>query len=1013
MSADAGATVTWTGGGATANWSDPNNWQSAAPPSAGDTIVFPAYSGTITSSVDDIAALSVATVEVDDGYNLSATGGATLEITSALWLANQHSSPPVPFAIPVTSSSSQLTIYATGGVGSYPVASTIADPTGSVRLSGATLEFISGSISATAVACEYSFVTFDPGFSLGSAKVSVTSGRLTVGPNMTLPKSVSLLGSATLALGDGATVAGPLALSGSGNAIVAGANSAVSGKIKGHAPLAVQVGAGGDFTLSGANTFTGGLSVTTAGMASNIVAKNQHAFGSGPVSVQGPGGVLLDAGSTTWKNRLTFGQAYYQPPGILHVVDAAAVTWAGPIAFLNGTPTIGALSPTGTLTLTGTISGAGAANVDGSGTVVIAAPFAHAAQASSTVTGPAQLVLAAPAGSVAWDADTLTLRSGATLQMAPGSDDQLAVNELIVDGSTLDIGPTAQTLAWGLRILSPYSTLIGTGTLTTPSIEDDNPNPTTSAATTDDVDFGSVVLSGGSPSISTNAAYLVINAVLEGTSGVVVSSQQTTGSIDFVANNTYTGTTFVGCLLYVDGYQPQSSINLSYGSGSLGGSGGTVGAITAPGTATSVTPDGIVQAASLTLGGTFSTFLYGTTPGAGYGQIVSAGTVELDNAGLSLGLPSPLQDGDSFTIIANHSGSGVVGTFAGLPEGQLFQIGNYVMSVTYHGGAGNDVVLTVIGPLGVSYGTWQSLGGGIIGKPAAAADGTGRVAAVVVAPDHSLWTRSLSGGHWSAWTGLGGYTSSDPALASWGPGRLDLFVRGADNALWHRSSTNGAWSGWERIEGALYSAPSVTSDAPNRLDVVVKGGDNNLWRLHYDGYRWLGWYPLPAGAVTSAPALASSGPNLIDAVVAMAGGEMMYSQFRYGTWSSWEDIAGRSSFDPAIASPQSGSLEVAAVTDDGAVWHQGYEGYWLGWSSLGGQASSAPALSSWGAGDAEIFVQGADGGLWYALGTASQPPAARATSAMNAQPSRDPWQRRVSDRSAQRHDPHPIRHGLP
>ncbi|MGA2283504.1 MAG: hypothetical protein ABSH07_07475 [Candidatus Dormibacteria bacterium] len=54
--------------------------------------------------------------------------------------------------------------------------------------------------------------------------------------------------------------------------------------------------------------------------------------------------------------------------------------------------------------------------------------------------------------------------------------------------------------------------------------------------------------------------------------------------------------------------------------------------------------------------------------------------------------------GTSFTIIHNTSGSPVTGNFAGLPQGAVFQQGGTYFTITYHGGAGNDVVLTAVAP---------------------------------------------------------------------------------------------------------------------------------------------------------------------------------------------------------------------------------------------------------------------------------------------------------------------------
>src|SRR5262249_57210098 len=87
----------------------------------------------------------------------------------------------------------------------------------------------------------------------------------------------------------------------------------------------------------------------------------------------------------------------------------------------------------------------------------------------------------------------------------------------------------------------------------------------------------------------------------------------------------------------------------------------------------------------------------GATPPAtpDYDQLKVNGTVTLGgqlNVSLINGfLPVA---GNTFTIIQNDSTDPVVGTFAGLPEGATFVVGGIRFGITYHGGTGNDVVLS-------------------------------------------------------------------------------------------------------------------------------------------------------------------------------------------------------------------------------------------------------------------------------------------------------------------------------
>ncbi len=92
--------------------------------------------------------------------------------------------------------------------------------------------------------------------------------------------------------------------------------------------------------------------------------------------------------------------------------------------------------------------------------------------------------------------------------------------------------------------------------------------------------------------------------------------------------------------------------------------------------------------------GTLEIELNGTTPGTLYDQLTVNGTVTLGGSLTgSVGYaPAP---GASFTIIANDGTDAVVGTFAGLAEGAVTTIGGKAFAISYKGGTGNDVTLTL------------------------------------------------------------------------------------------------------------------------------------------------------------------------------------------------------------------------------------------------------------------------------------------------------------------------------
>ena len=55
-----------------------------------------------------------------------------------------------------------------------------------------------------------------------------------------------------------------------------------------------------------------------------------------------------------------------------------------------------------------------------------------------------------------------------------------------------------------------------------------------------------------------------------------------------------------------------------------------------------------------------------------------------------------LTAGTVFTAISNTSANPISGTFANLPDGSTFTVGRNSYQVSYSGGDGNDLTLTVV-----------------------------------------------------------------------------------------------------------------------------------------------------------------------------------------------------------------------------------------------------------------------------------------------------------------------------
>jgi fibronectin-binding autotransporter adhesin len=164
--------------------------------------------------------------------------------------------------------------------------------------------------------------------------------------------------------------------------------------------------------------------------------------------------------------------------------------------------------------------------------------------------------------------------------------------------------------------------------------------------------------------------------------------------------------------LYVNVYKNQTYIidgvrgNTYVGSGGILKGTGTVGTLQVfGGTVAPGHSPGCLNSNALTLSGAYQAELGGTTACSGYDQLNVAGTVTLNDGGtpptsgtLAVSLYGKFKPakGNVFTIINNDGSDAVVGTFANLAEGATFKVDGNVLKISYKGGDGNDVTLTVL-----------------------------------------------------------------------------------------------------------------------------------------------------------------------------------------------------------------------------------------------------------------------------------------------------------------------------
>jgi autotransporter-associated beta strand protein len=425
----------------------------------------------------------------------------------------------------------------------------------------------------------------------------------------------------------------------------------------------------GTMNLMAANTYSG-LTVVQQGF---LWAQNSGALGdpSSGVIVSNGASLVLSGGIGITNKALTLnGPGVSTLWGALDAENGGNNTnfWTGPIT-LNASSTVFPFEGSVVLKLQGPISGPGGLLVNdpfGAGTLVLEGAANNTYAGTTTLAG-GTLVLNHPAFSNSAIPGNINVIGGTLL---------LAANEQINDAANVTVD------APGTFNFSGFFD----------SIDRLNGNGSVIFGTSGFVEIGAA---GGSSTF---------DGLISGTGFVGGYTVGKFGAGTFTMNgdNTYLNQSkvFAGTMV-INGNQPQSPAVVNSGA-TLRGS-GTVGTISAsgniaPGSSSGIVP-GILNSSNVTFTGTgiLTVDLTGPNPGTGYDQLNVTGSNVLANAGLSLfnNFTSPVAVGDQFVILNNDGVEPISGTFSGLPSGASISTGGYIFTISYTGGNGNDVVLTL------------------------------------------------------------------------------------------------------------------------------------------------------------------------------------------------------------------------------------------------------------------------------------------------------------------------------
>jgi len=311
----------------------------------------------------------------------------------------------------------------------------------------------------------------------------------------------------------------------------------------------------------------------------------------------------------------------------------------------------------------------------------------------------------------------------------PGVGDTALFNQVFLNQPNLTVGSTVGTLHMATGVVQNVTisanagavlsisalSILGTGFLV------DNTNAATLTISADlgvnnnqawTNNSGNLFTVSGNISLSGNALTVngtgntLISGVIAGVANGSTLTKDGTGTLTLTGNDTFTrGTTVNGGTLLVNNTAGSGAVTVNNTGSTLGGIGTISGAVTvnaganiAPGNGGNSTA--ILTTGALTLASTsnFRVDINGTTAGSGYDRLnVATGGVTITGSNVVVTVGTTLAVGQTFTILSKVAAGAITGTFAGIPQGGTVVGSNgTVFSVSYTGGDGNDIVLTVV-----------------------------------------------------------------------------------------------------------------------------------------------------------------------------------------------------------------------------------------------------------------------------------------------------------------------------
>lgn len=199
---------------------------------------------------------------------------------------------------------------------------------------------------------------------------------------------------------------------------------------------------------------------------------------------------------------------------------------------------------------------------------------------------------------------------------------------------------------------------------------------------------------------------------------------------------------------------------------------------------------------------------------------------------------------------------------------------------------------------------------------------------------------------WTTWVTLGGGVIGDPAACT-SRGKTFVAVKGTDNAIWYRIRTlsTGIWDEWKRIPGSrqFSGSPSVACRAyltGDYFEAYAVGFDGYLYQTYHAGPNnftpWTKWAlngvtnnRLTSASGLSTPSL-NDGQSMPQLFARASNNTLFYRPCASSAGScydnTWIQVSSYITSDPAAIHQSAGRLDLVVRATTGTLMHRFNEG---------------------------------------------------------------------------------------